>query len=272
MLHHDLSFTDYRARTDCVSNSDLVYMQVAPLLYRFKVMEGNRSPPSKSMSEGTAAHEAILEPESFKKNFVQLPDLDFRLTANKKIRDDLMLANGGKTLLDHDTYERVLGAQRAVFDSPTCMAHLSKCKPEVSFFWEDEDTRIKCKARADALCVEEGFVVDLKTTKDPVNFCNSIGEYGYHRQAAFYIDGLRRLTGRRDWKWYWIAVSMEAPHLVTFWQADASTIELGRTEYKHGLFLLKNARETGRYPGLSEEIRTASLPEWYVRRALTRLQ
>lgn len=74
--------------------------------------------------------------------------------------------------------------------------------PEVSFFWIDEETGVRCKARFDWL--RPGPLIDLKThgAQDDAetidSFTNSISRYCYDLQAAHYIDAYRQITAAVD--------------------------------------------------------------------------
>jgi len=68
---------------------------------------------------------------------------------------------------------------------------------ELSFFWIDEETGIKCKVRPDYLRLDIPLIVDFKTTKDHTEegFPKEIANWYYHFSAAFYIEGVEQVTG-----------------------------------------------------------------------------
>ena len=260
---------EYRQKKDWVSNSELGLFQVAPVIYKHRIIDGNRSSFSRALSEGSAVHAAVLEPQEFEKDYVSLPAMDMRLKANKDHKAMLQAANPAATLLAFEDYSRIIALARHVHEHPVAGPLIRLCDQiEQSFFWIDPDLGVQCKGRADALCLEQGIIVDLKTTKSAASFSRSIADYGYHRQAAFYIDGLTLSTGRRDWTWYWAIVEPEAPFLMKVIQAKASDIEVGRREYKKLLQIYKDCKERNEYPGLDESIDTTTgLPGWYLERA-----
>ena len=57
------------------------------------------------------------------------------------------------------------------------------------FQWSDENTGVKCKAKADY--VKGDMIVDLKTAQDasPTGFAKACANFGYHWQDAHYSNG-----------------------------------------------------------------------------------
>ena len=68
---------------------------------------------------------------------------------------------------------------------------------ELSFFWVDEKTGIKCKCRPDWIDFDKAIIVDYKTTKNHLKngFDREILSHNYHFSAGMYIEGVYRVTG-----------------------------------------------------------------------------
>lgn len=62
---------------------------------------------------------------------------------------------------------------------------------EKAHFFTDPATGLPCKCKTDVL-YKHRLIVDVKTTSQPnrAAFLESCHEYDYHRQAAFYLDGV----------------------------------------------------------------------------------
>lgn len=91
-----------------------------------------------------------------------------------------------------------------------------------------------CKFKADIIIPSIG--ADLKTTDALTrqDFEARIFEYGYDRQAAFYLDGLT-INGTQIDKFTFIAIAKRAPHptfTYTF-DRDSEVIQNGRKKYQH---------------------------------------
>lgn len=260
-IYENLPNDEYRAQTDWISNSEISLFLSAPRLYEYRILEGNKTPSSKAQLQGISLHAAILEPEIFLRDYHRMPAVDLRTKLGKDTKARLEAEFPGKILLPHDDYDR--------YSDCTDLVHqnygdqLAKGKAEVSYFWIDETTGVKCKARADMIIRAENRVIDLKTTQDPKEFSSSVTQWKYHRQAAFYLDGLMRLTGEVWDKWDWLAVSAERPFLMTMHSAIKEDLELGRYEYKRALTLVKECQEKKHYPSLPLHSGACGVSQWY---------
>ena len=101
-------------------------------------------------------------------------------------------------------------------------------------------------------------IADLKTTQrvKPEDFSKTTHNFGYHRQAALYLDVVKGLgmTGPM----HFIAVSKQPPHECVVFHLGFNSLNLGRSENKGILFELAFRRRAnewgGRHSGVSNEI------------------
>lgn len=102
---------------------------------------------------------------------------------------------------------------------------------ELSFFWIDEKTGLKCKCRPDWINFDEKIILDYKSSKDhrPKEFAKSVANFGYHISQAFYQSGVSSLTGE-DFDFFFIVVNSSAPFEVAFYSLKDLSIKEG--EYK----------------------------------------
>jgi len=104
--------------------------------------------------------------------------------------------------------------------------------------------------------------VDLKSTQDASeHFAKSCANYGYHRQAAMYLDGLRTL-GLDAEHFIFVAAEKAPPYAVGVYELDYDAIERGRDLYRADLELLARCMERDEWPAYSPELVTLSLPRW----------
>lgn len=260
----------YRSHTDWMSNSELSLFLSAPRLYQYRILEGNKTPSGKVQKEGTAVHSAVLEPNLFLQEYGRLPELDLRTKVGKETKARLESEYPNKIFLPAEDYDRYADCSDLVHQNYGDL--LGKGKAEVSFFWIDEDTGVQCKARADMAFMEDAWVLDLKTTKDPKDFAHSVTLWKYHRQAAYYLDGLSKLTGKKWTRWEWLAVSHERPFLMTLHSAKQEDLDLGRFEYKQALKAVKQCQERKEYPALPLHSGECGVSSWYHQRALAEKQ
>ena len=110
----------------------------------------------------------------------------------------------------------------------------------------DPGSGLQLKCKPDRL-LENGLVVDLKTVDgpvDPSSWSRTVSRWGYHRQAAFYLDVLA-LAGQKADKFIFVAVSKDPPHEIGIYLASDDDIEDGRAENRETLTDLAECRRTG---------------------------
>ena len=137
-------------------------------------------------------------------------------------------------------------------------------KAETTHMWTDAATGLECKCRPDWLTDDGSIVVDLKTTKDasPRGFKQSVANYRYHVQAAWYLHGLEQATSKRPDQFIFICVETTAPYAVAVYAADAEMIERGHDQAMRDLAKLAVCKAADHWPSYSDQIETISLPGW----------
>ena len=180
--------------------------------------------PSASMVLGTAVHASLLEADRYDKLIAVSPNVDKRTKEGKATYAEFVASTGDKTVITEDQQDMVEAMTMAVMDHPQAKSLLEGCDKEVEKFFEYED--LKCKAKID--CVHcEGFIVDIKTTKDasPDAFSKQSANLLYHLQMAWYAKAVGR--SYKDCDCYIIAVENTAPHGVAVYQYDHNALEFG---------------------------------------------
>jgi hypothetical protein len=183
---------------------------------------------------------------------------------------------------DHPGVDILLESEEALIDKMDWAVHnspiASKCTTQAhhkerSVFWSRGfdgygDLNMRCKARCDAI-VEVGesdcFVVDLKTctSASPHRaggdqpFGAAVYNYGYHLQAAHYVEGVKAATGMNVTGFVIVAVEKTPPYIVRVYN-------LGDAWLEHGRKALAQAWETviSDDKSLSTSIQTLPIPGW----------
>ena len=228
-----------------VSNSSLSHFAKSPAHYQHYVLNGMSDTPS--MKFGRLYHMAILEREMVKENYIVFndakrpnPKMTMAANVNKewKAQIESEAEKTGKELISKDDADKVNAMFKVIFADPYAREMIqAKGETEKAYFWTDEETGIEMKCKVDKEYLP--IVPDLKTTTDasPENFPRTCFKYGYHRQAAIYLDG----TGGT--KYRIIAQETAPPYAVTIFQPSEDFIWQGRMEYKGLLADLKICRE-----------------------------
>ena len=219
--------------------------------------------PTPAMAFGSAVHTYILEPERFSNEFVVAEKFDRRTKEGKEAAARFEAANQGKTLITAEDLATLTLMRAAVVAHQGAADLLKQGEAELSAFWTDSLTGIPCRCRPDWF--NATALVDLKSCVDASSrgFSRAIANHGYDIQAAFYVDGVKRVTGS-ELPFLFIAMEKDAPHAVAVYQADPEIIEIGRKKVRAALQLLKWCQESGAWPAYQPagEIEAISLPRW----------
>lgn len=252
---HNMQFSEYLA-VDALSASGIKNILKSPLHFQTRKTAPREETPALIL--GSAVHCAVLEPYAFGQRYIEAPAIDRRTTAGKEAWRALEAS--GKEVLSASEYWQTMDMSAAIFAHPTASELLKEGRPEVSCFSELECVPAKC--RVDWLR-DDGIVVDLKTTDDasPSGFRRSVAKYGYHIQAAWYLDVLQSL-GVAAHTFVFVAVEKSAPYGIGIYELDDDAIELGRERYRHAAALYKHCSETNDWPGYDSGVVSLSVPAW----------
>nr|WP_269328863.1 PD-(D/E)XK nuclease-like domain-containing protein [Kineosporia babensis] len=133
--------------------------------------------------------------------------------------------------------------------------------PERSIFWEDDESGITCRAMLDWL---GEIPVDLKTTNDasPEAVSKAVYSYGYDQQQDWYQAAVRGVGIDENPPFVFVFVETEAPHFVSVVELDDAFLDRGARRNRAGIERWVQCRESGIWPGYSEDIQTISPPRW----------
>lgn len=251
-----LSNEQYHA-ADGISKSGLDLIMRSPAHYRF----GERKEATRAMEIGTALHCAILEPERFATDYMLLRNVTDRRSSEYK---EACKVWSSERVLTGTEADRVAGMQESALSNPHLSQYLNapgRC--ELSMFATDPETGVLVKCRFDKL-TDTGFAVDLKKTQDLRDFAKSVANYGYHMQAAFYLDVYKWATGDDLSAFVFAAVEELLPHASAPFVLDEEALEIGRMLYRKALNTYAECLEDDEWPGIACEPETIQLPSWYI--------
>lgn len=231
---------------------------------RFKWERDNGQPPKRVFDFGRAAHAAVLGVGS-PIGVVAAPDWRSKVA---KERGEALRAEGFTPLLEHEA-DQVYGMAAALREHPLASALLNpdRGKPEQSLFWRDFGSDVDCRGRLDWLPDSDGgrlIISDFKTCQsaEPGAIRRAAASYGYHQQAAFYMDGVRALGLADDVAFVFIFQEKTAPYLVTVAELDDEAIRVGRALNDRAMQVFRDCSATGTWPGYSDDVELISLPGW----------
>lgn len=275
-IHLGVPAAEYHAWW-AVSNSRLTTFKRSPAHLRWELEHPREQ--TDAMRLGTAAHTAVLEPHLFSHTYTVAEQCSATTKAGCQCSKGGSVRCDGRwfcgqhvpagasadeiTVLSLEEREQCAGMWASVHAHPTAAPLLAlPGEVEASPVWEVADS-LACKARIDKLCQQHGVVLDLKTTKDasPQGFQRTVFARGYHRQAAFYLDGLAAL-GVTVNDFVFIAVEKTAPYAVGVYRLTDEAVEAGRRELAALLARFREYLRRDYWPGYGDGILDISLPAW----------
>ena len=159
-----------------------------------------------------------------------------------------MEEHGHLNILCAEWEENLIHMNHSFLASPAKMIYDMEGLTELSFFSEDLGG-IRAKCRPDWISHDKNIVVDLKTTQDasPKGFQKSIGQFGYHIQASWYLKVLQNL-GFDSYDFIFIAIEKTAPFCVGVYRASMEMLEEGNKKVYEAIDKILWCKENDSYP------------------------
>jgi hypothetical protein len=255
-----ISFGEYLS-SDGISKSGLDQISRSPAHYQVWLKE--KPEPTPSMVFGTAVHAALLEPDAFASRYVQAPNYDRRTKVGKEQYEEWAKENSEKIALSSEQIQKIREMQDAFWSNRTISLIAPKAISEISVFWEDSETKIKCKARADVV-TQDCLILDLKTTDDASQdaFARYAWTYRYHVQAAMYLAGIGAAMERQLTDFIFVAIEKNPPYAIGLYLADKALIAAGKDAMRRDITRYAECVALGQWPAYSQEIQSLTLPRW----------
>ncbi len=226
----------YHADTSRCSNSMLSLLKRSPRLFDQVYNLGTaKIQRTKQMILGDWVHCRTLEPQEYLTRYPIAPKVDKRTNAGKAawnefvescvpgaepitIEDSMLVTAMASALRSHDTL--------APFLAPANLGS-SLIEQRINF----EFNGLPCRCKPDLQSINARVIFDIKTAQDatPEGFAKSVCKFGYHRQAAFYLEGARQ-EHKQEFRFLFGVVSSKEPHECAVYELDPEWISLGLDE------------------------------------------
>jgi exodeoxyribonuclease VIII len=260
-----------------ISHSKLELFRRRPISYyrRFIAKTVARPEPTEAFRLGSAAHCAVLEPATFWDRYALRPEGIDRRTKDGKIAfAEFEAANAGKTIITQEENNAVCEMVVAARLHPLASELLAAGLPELS--WRVQpDKGMDLQCRTDwfnpAGCELSGgrpYVADLKTVESLDsdafrNFERACFNFGYHRQAGFYLPLITEILGSPVFDFYFVAVEKCEPYGVAVYRLSDAATARGHDETITDLIRLQACVKSEQWPNLPNDLREIGLPKWY---------
>lgn len=226
------------------------------------LIEHGGDEPTADMIFGSAVHSRVLEPDEYPHRYaVREEGVSGTTKAGKEFKEKH--ESMGLIVLANRDGRWVEAVARRALDNPRLQEWLHRNhQVEVSLVWERDG--YLCKARPDLLVPGLNVIADLKTTKSASEkgFAAQTAKLNYHGQAAWYLEGIQKLTGQA-WDWQFIVCEKRRPFLVNChgMPRDSAAHLLAVAEIETLFEQYKACMKSRRWPGYPD-VPEIHLPEW----------
>lgn len=216
-------------------------------------------PPEKQekFSIGSVSHIMLLEPHMFDQQVVVVrgktkdgkPSDGYASQDAKDQRDSAFMA--GKTPILPAQLDQVYRARAAFFASEFTRQAFENGKLEQSLFWRHPIYGFWCRCRPDFLADSLAHMCDYKATANaaPSNFGRHAYNMGYHRRAAWYLEGVQAVFGKKPAHYWFCSQETKSPFLTAVVELDHQALEAGQDENDHAAATFARCLETDDWYG-----------------------
>lgn len=242
----------YHASICRYSCSTLKQMLVSPAHYMCQLVAQRR--PSPSMEFGSLVHLLVLEPWRLPHEYVIVAEQ----TLTPALKRELQVRHPGlRPLTEVQLQEARIAAEKVLIRrvrGRPLHRYIEESLREVTFFYSDPVTRLRCRARLDLWHPE--IIFDLKTTRHAhiELFSRACVELSYDMQAYMYSLADLLFEGRsRPRDFVFIAVQNELPHPVHVLSAGSSFLANGEAKYVRAMSLAHACSVSDYWPDNSSD-------------------
>lgn len=225
---------------------------------------------SKALTMGSAVHDAILLPELFESKYIVKPkEIKVR---RGKAWDAFVLENDGMEILTQQEYDDACSIRDNIQKHEAARNMVKHGEPEMSYFskFERFGHTFDVKCRPDLISL--GSIVDIKTARSaaPHRFKNSMKDYRYNVQAAWYMDVLNSLYPEKYSDFVFIVIETTKPFAIGVYNLPQNAIDTGRKEYEDNLkYLLEYKENPYAVSGYTDGgVMSLDMPDYYYHRLL----
>lgn len=262
-VYSGISDIDYHADHESLSSSGAraLLPPSAPAIFYFERQQKPNPKPEYDFGHG--AHKYVLGEGS---EIVEVKADNWQTKAAQAARREAWAANQVPLLTKDVEKARVMAnalfenqVARQLFTAPDGAA-------ELSGYWHDPETGVRLRFRTDWLCQIGGRIigVDYKTTTNahPAHCARSAGDFGYHQQHPWYVDGLIGTEISDDPDFLLVFQSKSPPHLSSVVRVKPHHVDLGRRRNRQGIRIYQQCVETGVWPGYGDCIHSIEIPSY----------
>lgn len=230
-----------------------------------KVRHADENPEvrTKDMDFGKAAHEWLLEGDSWPQRFTVLSEGHNGTTKAGKA-EVAEIEAAGKIPLKHEAFETIKAMVDALKAHSFAWKAFRNGRIEQSLYWKDAETGIWCRCRPDYLPIRGNILVDYKTQRSaaPIYLRRSMYNLGYHQQADWYCTGVRELGLIESPRFVFIMQEKTPPYLVKAVESNPNALAWAAIQNRAARHIFARCLRSGEWPDFGDDVEQIDLPPW----------
>jgi hypothetical protein len=262
---YDLDPEVYHADKTAVNSSSLKTILQSPWGFKRLFIDGHGKEPTDSMKFGTLAHMAILEGSKFRERYVIQPKEFWGTTKEGKptnspnahsvqeAKAEWLAEHAERVIVTQDNYDKLMWMLDSFLANSDAVEILKEGATEVSGYYADPKTGIRCRFRPDFLAFNLGAQADVKTVPTAnIDWFrrNRVEdkEFMYCFQMSMYQEGGGIITRKPIEYPVWILIENEEPHECVVVPMEEVYQEVGAKRYRASLDKLDECIKAKNFP------------------------
>jgi hypothetical protein len=237
----DLPNKDYHGDREYLSSSGLKLLLKDPKEFHKKyILNQDERKESNAFDEGSYAHSLILEPHKIEEEYRFFPGFSKR----GKEWDEFKESHKGFYILSKAQKVRTEDLVQGYHNNEVAKTLMIGTDKELTCLVEIDG--VKIKVRADAIHLDAGYIVDVKTTgfsAEHGSFKMTIKQFGYDLSAALYSMAFSKHLNK-PFDFYFLVLSKQDGACEVF-KTSRETMENGMAQVREAIRLYKKYTENG---------------------------
>lgn len=238
-----VSNAEYHADKKYLSSSNLKTLLKNPQQFYEEKILGLKTPSVGShFDEGSLTHSYILEPQVVQREYAFYPGMR---KAGAEY-EEFKLANKGKMVISRPQAVRVEQYVKAYRKNQSAVSLIKQGTPEHTMC--TEIAGVPVKARTDWISIDDGIIVDVKTTGMPADldsFRLTMNNFSYDLSAALYAMVAEQIYGKA-FEFYFVVIDKKS-FVCHVYKASEETMRKGQMQVLKALELYKQCKETNKW-------------------------
>lgn len=234
---------EYHGDKSWLSSSSLKSLLKSPAAFKEERDNPKTEVENPNYTLGSFLHSLILEPDTINEEYAFFEGMRKAGREYELFKEE----NKGKLIISAPQKSKCLAYKRAFEANPVASGLLKGCETEYSICAKINDVGVK--VRFDAINLEDGYGLDLKTSSfgvDRESFKMTMQQFGYGLSAALYA-WVAEIHFGRPFDFYMIPIAKQELDCQVF-RMSQETIMRGRSDIIKALDLYKKCCDTNIWP------------------------